>query len=180
MDKDIQLNYIAIHASKVAEMINICKTNDFLKNMGYPQTVKSSAFKPINRNNPQQSICQDIGKAVNKILCHMQIKLKTVYSVSNIIVVKISYLKNICRIYRVKIYICLRLQAPVNGYKKFSKFLAVMFPLELKLFFLSNAKLFCIFSLFVFLYSAITSKVFDCQSVSKFNNIKLCFRDINW
>ena len=54
-----------------------------------------------------------------------------------------------------------------------------MLPLELKLFFLSGAKLFRILSLFVFLYGAITSEVFNRQGVGKFNSIKLCFRDVN-
>jgi len=76
-------------------------------------------------------------------------------------VVEVSHLGNICRIRRAKIYIRLRLQAPVDEYKRFSNFLAVTLPLELELLFLGSAKLFRILSLFAFLYSAIASEVFD-------------------
>jgi len=76
-------------------------------------------------------------------------------------VVEISHLANIRGIRRAKIYIRLRLQAPVDEYKRFSNFLAVTLPLELELLFLGSAKLFRILSLFAFLYSAIASEVFD-------------------
>ena len=90
-------------------MISIYKTNYFFRDIGYLQAIKPNIFRPINHNNLRQSICLDIGKVVNKILYYTRIKLRTVYRVSNIIVVKISYLGNICRIYRAKIYICLKL-----------------------------------------------------------------------
>jgi hypothetical protein len=63
-------------------------------------------------------------------------------------VIEISYLDNICRIRRAKIYVRLRLQAPVDECERFSNFLAVTLPLELELFFLGGAKHFCILSFF--------------------------------
>ena len=117
---------------------------------------------------------------VNKILCRTRIKLRTVYSVGNVMVVEISHLDNISRIGRAKIYVRLRFQAPVDGYESFSNFWVVALPLELDLIFLGGAKLFRILSLFAFLYSAIASEVFDHQGVGEFNNIELCFRDVDW
>lgn len=56
VDEDIQLNRVTVHASRVIEMIGVCKTNYFLGDVGYPRAVKSNTFRPINRNNPRQSI----------------------------------------------------------------------------------------------------------------------------